>query len=55
MNVAKAAKVSWCQLSLSNCQVQSVGYSLKSCAELKELRLAHNDIKVCGLLNDSFY
>ncbi|GAY67678.1 hypothetical protein CUMW_258490 [Citrus unshiu] len=33
------------KLSLSNCQVQIIGSSLKSCTELKELRLAHNDIK----------
>ncbi|XP_058196555.1 leucine-rich repeat-containing protein ODA7 isoform X2 [Rhododendron vialii] len=32
------------KLSLSNCQLQSIN-SLKSCTELKELRLAHNDIK----------
>ncbi|KAI8524365.1 hypothetical protein RHMOL_Rhmol13G0145000 [Rhododendron molle] len=32
------------KLSLSNCQLQSID-SLKSCTELKELRLAHNDIK----------
>ncbi|PSR86465.1 Protein phosphatase 1 regulatory subunit like [Actinidia chinensis var. chinensis] len=32
------------KLSLSNCQLQTI-YSLKSCTELKELRLAHNDIK----------
>ncbi|TXG73561.1 hypothetical protein EZV62_002140 [Acer yangbiense] len=33
------------KLSLSNCQIQMVGSSLKFCIELKELRLAHNDIK----------
>ncbi|KAJ6927727.1 hypothetical protein NC651_011677 [Populus alba x Populus x berolinensis] len=33
------------QLSLSNCHLQTIGSSLKSCIELKELRLAHNDIK----------
>ncbi|GFZ20226.1 leucine-rich repeat (LRR) family protein [Actinidia rufa] len=32
------------KLSLANCQLQTI-YSLKSCTELKELRLAHNDIK----------
>lgn len=32
------------KLSLSNCQLHSID-SLKSCTELKELRLAHNDIK----------
>ncbi|XP_057479824.1 uncharacterized protein LOC130767081 isoform X2 [Actinidia eriantha] len=32
------------KLSLSNCQLQTID-SLKSCIELKELRLAHNDIK----------
>ncbi|KAL0437048.1 UNVERIFIED_CONTAM: hypothetical protein Sradi_0412700 [Sesamum radiatum] len=31
-------------LSLSNCQLQTVDSSLKSCLELKELRLAHNEI-----------
>lgn len=40
---------SWFQLSLSNCQLQSID-SLKSCTELKELRLAHNEIKVYFLL-----
>ncbi|GAY69041.1 hypothetical protein CUMW_268900 [Citrus unshiu] len=34
------------KLSLSNCQVQIIGSSLKSCTELKELRLSDNDIKV---------
>ncbi|KAK0604061.1 hypothetical protein LWI29_011681 [Acer saccharum] len=34
------------KLSLSNCQIQMVGSSsLKFCIELKEFRLAHNDIK----------
>ncbi|XP_028096088.1 uncharacterized protein LOC114296005 [Camellia sinensis] len=33
------------KLSLSNCQLQAID-SLKSCTELKELRLAHNDTKV---------
>ncbi|KAA8544295.1 hypothetical protein F0562_022307 [Nyssa sinensis] len=33
------------KLSLSNCQLQSIDSSLKVCIELKELRLAHNDIK----------
>lgn len=32
------------KVSLSHCQIQTIG-SLKSCTELKELRLAHNDIK----------
>ncbi|XP_052203917.1 plant intracellular Ras-group-related LRR protein 9 [Diospyros lotus] len=32
------------KLSLSNCQLQTIN-SVKSCTELKELRLAHNDIK----------
>ncbi|XAR60165.1 hypothetical protein NMG60_11033422 [Bertholletia excelsa] len=32
------------KLSLSNCQLQSID-SLKFCTELKELRLAHNDIR----------
>lgn len=44
--VAKAVNQDWLQLSLSNCQVQIIGSSLKSCTELKELRLADNDIKV---------
>ncbi|KAH7561271.1 hypothetical protein JRO89_XS10G0203700 [Xanthoceras sorbifolium] len=43
------------KLSLSNCQVQMVGSSLKFCSELKELRLAHNDIKVHGLITSLFY
>jgi hypothetical protein len=38
---------SWFQLSLANCQLQTIGSSLKSCVELKELRLAHNGIMVC--------
>ncbi|XP_065868924.1 uncharacterized protein [Euphorbia lathyris] len=33
------------KLSLSNCHLQAIDSSLKSCIELKELRLAHNDIK----------
>ncbi|XP_007015749.2 PREDICTED: protein phosphatase 1 regulatory subunit 7 isoform X1 [Theobroma cacao] len=33
------------KLSVSNCQIQDIKSSLKSCIELKELRLAHNDIK----------
>ncbi|KAK3017193.1 hypothetical protein RJ639_007844 [Escallonia herrerae] len=33
------------KLSLSNCQLQTIDSSLKSCTELKELRLAHNDIE----------
>ncbi|VVA38365.1 PREDICTED: phosphatase 1 regulatory [Prunus dulcis] len=33
------------KLSLSHCQLQTIQSSLKSCIELKELRLAHNDIK----------
>ncbi|GAY69040.1 hypothetical protein CUMW_268900 [Citrus unshiu] len=43
--VAKAVNQDWLQLSLSNCQVQIIGSSLKSCTELKELRLSDNDIK----------
>ncbi|KAL2240059.1 UNVERIFIED_CONTAM: hypothetical protein Sindi_0647100 [Sesamum indicum] len=38
------------KLSLSNCQLQTVDSSLKSCLELKELRLAHNEIMVKKLL-----
>ncbi|KAL2237382.1 UNVERIFIED_CONTAM: hypothetical protein Sindi_0929900 [Sesamum indicum] len=34
------------KLSLSNCQLQTVDSSLKSCLELKELRLAHNEIMI---------
>ncbi|KAJ8768764.1 hypothetical protein K2173_023668 [Erythroxylum novogranatense] len=33
------------KLSMSNCQLHAIGSSLKSCIELKELRLAHNDIQ----------
>ncbi|XP_021278108.1 adenylate cyclase [Herrania umbratica] len=33
------------KLSVSNCQIQDIKSSFKSCIELKELRLAHNDIK----------
>ncbi|KAL6202602.1 hypothetical protein ACLB2K_026310 [Fragaria x ananassa] len=33
------------KLSLSHCQLQSLESSLKSCVELKELRLAHNAIE----------
>ncbi|KAK7853341.1 protein phosphatase 1 regulatory subunit 7 [Quercus suber] len=32
-------------LSLSNCQLHTVGSSLKYCTELKELRLSHNSIR----------
>lgn len=39
--------LSWFQLSLSHCQLQGIDTSLKSCVELSELRLAHNEIKVC--------
>lgn len=39
------------QLSLSNCQLQCIDSSLKSCTELKELRLSHNEIKVCAIVN----
>ncbi|KAK6138477.1 hypothetical protein DH2020_027797 [Rehmannia glutinosa] len=38
------------KLSLSNCQLQTVDSSLKSCLELKELRLAHNEIMVLSSL-----
>lgn len=34
------------KLSLSNCRLQTIGSSLTSCTELKELRLAHNEIKI---------
>ncbi|KAI8557194.1 hypothetical protein RHMOL_Rhmol05G0317500 [Rhododendron molle] len=37
------------KLSLSNCQLQSID-SFKSCTELKELRLAHYDIKVADVV-----
>ncbi|KAF7805733.1 Protein phosphatase 1 regulatory subunit 7 [Senna tora] len=33
------------KLSLSYCQLQAIDSSLKSCVDLKELRLAHNEIK----------
>ncbi|XVF69226.1 hypothetical protein PTKIN_Ptkin11bG0064000 [Pterospermum kingtungense] len=33
------------KFSASNCQIQAIESSLKYCIELKELRLAHNDIK----------
>ncbi|KAK7324848.1 hypothetical protein VNO77_28727 [Canavalia gladiata] len=33
------------KLSLSYCQLQGIDMSLKSCVELSELRLAHNEIK----------
>ncbi|XWS28535.1 hypothetical protein CRYUN_Cryun25bG0078400 [Craigia yunnanensis] len=33
------------KFSASNCQIQAIESSLKCCIELKELRLAHNDIK----------
>ncbi|XVF19667.1 hypothetical protein REPUB_Repub11eG0130700 [Reevesia pubescens] len=33
------------KLSASNCQIQAIDSSLKCCIELKELRLAHNDIR----------
>ncbi|XP_022754212.1 protein phosphatase 1 regulatory subunit 7 [Durio zibethinus] len=33
------------KLSASNCQIQAIDSALKCCIELKELRLAHNDIK----------
>ncbi|KAG8484849.1 hypothetical protein CXB51_021353 [Gossypium anomalum] len=33
------------KFSASNCQIQAIESSLKCCVELKELRLAHNDIK----------
>ncbi|XVE79198.1 hypothetical protein DITRI_Ditri14bG0038600 [Diplodiscus trichospermus] len=33
------------KFSASNCQIQAIDSSLKCCIELKELRLAHNDIK----------
>ncbi|GMJ00839.1 hypothetical protein HRI_003753100 [Hibiscus trionum] len=33
------------KFSASNCQIQAIESSLKCCTELKELRLAHNDIK----------
>ncbi|KAL4182994.1 hypothetical protein AMTRI_Chr11g95960 [Amborella trichopoda] len=36
------------KLSLSNCQLQTIGLSLISCVDLKELRLAHNRITVLG-------
>lgn len=39
--------LSWFQLSLSYCELQGINTSLKSCVELIELRLAHNEIKVC--------
>lgn len=32
------------KLSLSNCRVQTIGSSLKYCVDLKEVRLAHNEI-----------
>ncbi|XVE79199.1 hypothetical protein DITRI_Ditri14bG0038600 [Diplodiscus trichospermus] len=38
------------KFSASNCQIQAIDSSLKCCIELKELRLAHNDIKVKKLL-----
>ncbi|XP_022927556.1 leucine-rich repeat and IQ domain-containing protein 1 [Cucurbita moschata] len=34
------------KLSFSNCKLQSIDSSFKSCVELKELRLAHNEIKM---------
>uniref|UniRef100_A0A9I9DYH1 Protein phosphatase 1 regulatory subunit 7 n=1 Tax=Cucumis melo TaxID=3656 RepID=A0A9I9DYH1_CUCME len=34
------------KLSFSNCKLQSIDSSLKSCIELKELRLAHNEIRM---------
>ncbi|KAE8673655.1 Detected protein of confused Function [Hibiscus syriacus] len=34
------------KFSASNCQIQAIESSLKCCVELKELRLAHNDIKI---------
>jgi len=39
--------LSWFQLSLSHCQLEGIDTSLRSCLELSELRLAHNEIKVC--------
>ncbi|XWS52816.1 hypothetical protein CRYUN_Cryun11dG0104600 [Craigia yunnanensis] len=33
------------KFSASNCQIQAIESSLKCCIDLKELRLAHNDIK----------
>jgi Leucine-rich repeat (LRR) protein len=32
---------------MSHCQIESIGSSLAACVELKELRLAHNQITVC--------
>ncbi|XP_028083671.1 uncharacterized protein LOC114284914 isoform X2 [Camellia sinensis] len=37
------------KLSLSDSQLEAID-SLKSCTELKELRLAHNDIKECQIM-----
>ncbi|KAI3984913.1 hypothetical protein MKX01_004681 [Papaver californicum] len=34
------------KLSLSNCQLENIGSSFKSLAELKEVRLAHNEITI---------
>lgn len=34
------------QISLSNCQLEDIDSSIKACAGLEQLRLAHNDIKV---------
>eukprot|EP00262_Sarcandra_glabra_P017212 TRINITY_DN5818_c0_g1_i2.p1 TRINITY_DN5818_c0_g1~~TRINITY_DN5818_c0_g1_i2.p1 ORF type:complete len:422 (+),score=75.65 TRINITY_DN5818_c0_g1_i2:87-1352(+) len=39
------------KLSLSNCKFQSVGSSLMFCTDLKELRLAHNEIMVLSTLH----
>ncbi|XP_048434593.1 uncharacterized protein LOC125474671 [Pyrus x bretschneideri] len=50
LNLAKPLKFSGFQLSLSHCQLQTIEASLKFCIELKELRLAHSDIKVINSL-----